>query len=427
MSPITAYRNLFALTGPLYVVTAFLGRLPLAMSQMGAMLLVSSSTGSYAAGGLTAGALAVANAFCSPLSGALADRWGQRPVVLVQSVAGGLGLVALVLLTQLDAPVPALVGAAAATGAFLPQIGPLARVRWRPITAGSGARQHRLVETAFSYEGAADEASFVLGPALLGLLVVIAAPGTGLLVAAALLVVFGCAFALHPTARLDPRRPPRRPPQRPAVDRRLRRAHGRPAAHRQRVRLGPDRHHGAGDRRGPGRDRRTRPRPPRRRQRRRRRRAGRGAGADRLPDPAAGLRHRAVRARGAAALGGFAGEPGRGGAAARLHRRALHDHHLHRRRARGPAAAGRRRHDAARRRHRSRVCRRLGPRGTARRRPRPPRGLRGDRLGDGPGPRAGRRASFRLLRRAVGRVTSTPGEPGDTTASAGGIAIPHPG
>ncbi len=202
MSPITAYRSLFALTGPLYVVTAFLGRLPLAMSQMGAMLLVSASTGSYAAGGLTAGALAVANAVGSPLAGALADRVGQRPVVLVQSVVGGAGLAALVLLAHLDAATPLLVGAAAATGVFLPQIGPLARVRWRPITAGSGSRQARLVDTAFSYEGAADEASFVLGPALLGLLVVLAAPGVGLLVAAALLVVFGCAFALHPTARL---------------------------------------------------------------------------------------------------------------------------------------------------------------------------------------------------------------------------------
>jgi MFS family permease len=202
VSPITAYRSLFALTGPLYVVTAFLGRLPLAMSQMGALLLVSGSTGSYAAGGLTAGALAVANAICSPLAGALADRLGQRPVVLVQSVVGGLGLGVLVLFAHLGAGTPALVGAAAATGAFLPQIGPLARVRWRPITAGSGAGQARLVDTAFSYEGAADEASFVLGPALLGVLVVLAAPGAGLLVAATLLVVFGCAFALHPTARL---------------------------------------------------------------------------------------------------------------------------------------------------------------------------------------------------------------------------------
>jgi predicted MFS family arabinose efflux permease len=78
----------------------------------------------------------------------------------------------------------------------------MARVRWRPLTAGQGALQPRLVSTAFSYEGAADEASFVLGPALLGVLVSVVAPGAGLVLAAALLLVFGTSFALHDSARL---------------------------------------------------------------------------------------------------------------------------------------------------------------------------------------------------------------------------------
>jgi MFS family permease len=202
VSPIASYRRLFRLAGPLYVVTAFLGRLPLAMSQMGVLLLVSSTTGSYAAGGLAAGSLAVANALGSPVGGSLADRYGQRPVVLVQSVVGGLGLLTIVALSEADVPSRTLVLAAAVTGLFLPQIGPLARVRWRPITAGTGARRDQLVATAFSYEGAADEATFVLGPMLLGLLIAVAAPGAGLVLAAVLLLVFGCAFALHPTARL---------------------------------------------------------------------------------------------------------------------------------------------------------------------------------------------------------------------------------
>ena len=202
VSPIASYRHLLHLAGPFYVVIAFVGRLPLAMSQMGALLLVSGTTGSYAAGGLAAGALAVANALCSPVAAVLSDRVGQRPVVLVQSVAGGLGLLALVVLAHRDASGSILAATAGLTGAFLPQIGPLARVRWRPITRHSGARQPRLVEAAFSYEGAADEATFVLGPALLGLLLIVADPGAGLVVASVLLMVFGSAFALHPTAGL---------------------------------------------------------------------------------------------------------------------------------------------------------------------------------------------------------------------------------
>ena len=96
MSPLASYKRLFDLAGAGYVLVAFLGRLPLAMSQLGALLLVSTATGSYGLGGLAAGALAVANALGAPVAGALADRVGQRPVVLVQSLLGATGLVALV-------------------------------------------------------------------------------------------------------------------------------------------------------------------------------------------------------------------------------------------------------------------------------------------------------------------------------------------
>ena len=201
MSPLSSYRRLLELVGPAYVLTAFLGRLPLAMSQLGTLLLVSTATGRYAAGGLAAGALAVANAVGAPVAGTLADRLGQRPIVLAQSLAGAAGLTSLVLLVHLHASSVVLVATAALAGLALPQIGPLARVRWRPITAGTGEHQRRLVDAAFSYEGAADEASFAVGPALIGLGAVAVSPSGGLLLAAVLLAVFGSAFALHPSGR----------------------------------------------------------------------------------------------------------------------------------------------------------------------------------------------------------------------------------
>jgi MFS family permease len=202
MSPIASYRRLFSLAGPLYVLVAFVGRLPLAMSQMGTLLLVAGTTGSYALGGGAAGALAVANAAGAPAAGALADRVGQRPVVLVQSVLGGVGLLVLVGLATGGATPAAVIAAAAAAGLAMPQIGPLARVRWRPMTRHQGEHQPRLMETAFSYEGAADEASFVLGPALIGVLAVVASPALAVSVAAVILLGFGTAFALHHTAAL---------------------------------------------------------------------------------------------------------------------------------------------------------------------------------------------------------------------------------
>src|SRR5690625_2428497 len=202
LSPIASSRRLLQLSGPSYVVVAFLGRIPLAMSQMGILLLVSDTTGRYGYGGLAAGAFAIANAIGAPVAGAIADRIGQRPVVLVQSTASGLGLVALVATTTAQAPIPAIVGLAVLAGLACPQVGPLARVRWRPITRPAGDEQARLVDAAFSYEGAADEASFVLGPTLVGLVGVLISPAGAIVVAAVMLVVFGGWFALHPTAEL---------------------------------------------------------------------------------------------------------------------------------------------------------------------------------------------------------------------------------
>ncbi|MDT0182853.1 MFS transporter [Microbacterium sp. ARD31] len=202
MSPLASYRRLLQLAGPTYVLVAFVGRLPLAMSQLGTLLLVATSSGSYGLGGLSAGALAVANAVGAPVAGTLADRVGQRHVVLAQSLLGAAGLAALVAVVRGDSSDVLVVLTAALTGLALPQVGPLARVRWRPLTRTTGAHQRRLVDAAFSYEGAADEASFAIGPALVGLSVAAFSPSGALLLAAGLLAVFGSLFALDPSARL---------------------------------------------------------------------------------------------------------------------------------------------------------------------------------------------------------------------------------
>lgn len=204
MSPVASYRQLFGLTGRTYIIVAFLARLPLAMSQMGVLLLIAHTTGSFGAGGATAGALAVANAVGAPLLGAASDRLGQRIVVLAQSVISAVGLVAVVVAADSGIPWGWAAVAAAVGGFFIPQAGPLARVRWRPIITSSGrpGSPVRLIDTAFSYEGSADEASFVLGPALVGSIAAVVDPGVGILTAAVLLAVFGTWFAIHPTARL---------------------------------------------------------------------------------------------------------------------------------------------------------------------------------------------------------------------------------
>lgn len=90
------YREVIGLTGPLLPGVSFLGRLPTATIQFGSVLLVARTNGSLAVAGLTGGALATGQVVCGRLVGRLADRHGQRTVVLGFSLANALAVIALV-------------------------------------------------------------------------------------------------------------------------------------------------------------------------------------------------------------------------------------------------------------------------------------------------------------------------------------------
>ncbi|MGK5553232.1 MFS transporter [Actinomadura kijaniata] len=188
------FRRVVALTGPFLPLVSFLARLPAAMGPIGSLLLVNAHSG-IATAGLVSGALALGQAGGGPVIGRLADRRGQRRVVLAASALNGTALAALVLAVQDGRPPLAQAALALAAGLSVPQIGPLTRSRLVPLAKGDP----RLTGAALSFDGTVDETSFVTGPALVGLLAVLD-PAVALLVAAALVVVFGTAFALHPTA-----------------------------------------------------------------------------------------------------------------------------------------------------------------------------------------------------------------------------------
>ncbi|QWA26449.1 MFS transporter [Streptomyces sp. JCM17656] len=190
---------MIGLTGPLLPVVSFPARLPTATIQFGSVLLVARTSGSLAAAGLTGGALAVGQVACGPLVGRLADRHGQRAVVLVLSLANALAIAGLVAgaLAGLATPVLVLLGACA--GATVPQIGPMARARLVALARRAGARD-ATVGAALSFESTLDEISFVLGPALVGLAAVTAHPAYALGGAAMLVATCGTGFALHRTA-----------------------------------------------------------------------------------------------------------------------------------------------------------------------------------------------------------------------------------
>lgn len=191
------------LAGRTFLPLGLLAKLPLAMGQLGVLLLVADRTGSYASGGLSAAAIGLGSAVGGPVTGALADRVGQRIVLVAGAVGYAVGVLSVVAITESTASLALLLPSAALAGLFAPQVGPLARVRWVALVGRAPAveRPHRLTQ-AFAVESATDEISFVAGPALVGLLAAAAAPRLGVLVTAALSLTVVVAFGLHPTAAL---------------------------------------------------------------------------------------------------------------------------------------------------------------------------------------------------------------------------------
>ncbi|MEW1638992.1 MFS transporter [Streptomyces sp. NPDC093801] len=209
VSALSTYRNVIALTGPLLPLVSFLARLPVAMSQFGSVLLVSATSGSLATAGIVGGTLSAGQVVCGPVLGRLADRHGQRPVVLVAAAVNAAATAALVAGALAGLPTAALAAVGAVAGASVPLIGPLARTRSVALAHRAKAPEG-VVGAVHSLEGTLDEVSFVLGPALVGLAALALHPAVALGGAAALVAVFGTAFALHPTTAVtagSPRRP----------------------------------------------------------------------------------------------------------------------------------------------------------------------------------------------------------------------------
>lgn len=173
-----------------FASAAGLGRLPLSMANLGTVLLVHHATGSYGVAGAVGATLTIAYAACAPRVAALADRFGQREVLLTFVGVNAAGFLGLVLCTGLHAPRVLLFASAFVTGGSFPPLGSLTRARWTALLAGTGE-----LGTAFALESAIDETIFTLGPMLATLLATAASPAAGLLVALVLAVTGTLAFA----------------------------------------------------------------------------------------------------------------------------------------------------------------------------------------------------------------------------------------
>ncbi|MFD9143423.1 MFS transporter [[Kitasatospora] papulosa] len=205
--PSNPYVRLLATPGArAFTAGNLLARLPMGMFSVSAVIMIAGAHGSYAlAGAVTATGLA-ATAVVAPWTARLVDRYGQARIAVPATAVAVLGSLALVLCVHHDAPVWTLFAAYAAT-ATTPNTGGMSRARWAHLHRGDPAALH----TANSFEQAADELCFMLGPVLAASLCGALFPEAGTLTGAILLMtgvlVFAAQRATEPPVTPDTRAP----------------------------------------------------------------------------------------------------------------------------------------------------------------------------------------------------------------------------
>ncbi|MDO0927476.1 MFS transporter [Streptomyces sp. TG1A-8] len=196
-----AYRRLFALPGTLaFTAGNLLARLPMGMFGISAVVMIAGSRGSYAlAGTVTATGLA-ASGVAGPRIARLVDRYGQARVAVPAALVAVLGSAALLLCVRCGAPDWTLFAAYAATAAT-PNMGGMSRARWAHLLRDDPGALH----TANSFEQAADELCFMLGPVLASFLTGSLFPEAGTLAGAALLLAGALLFSAQRVTEPPPR------------------------------------------------------------------------------------------------------------------------------------------------------------------------------------------------------------------------------
>ncbi|MFF8472908.1 MFS transporter [Streptomyces sp. NPDC015414] len=203
------YRALFSRPGTrAFTAGNLVARLPMGMFGVSAVVMIAGARGSYAlAGAVTAAGLA-ATGVAGPWIARLVDRHGQARVAVPATLTAVLGSLALLLCVRFGAPDWTLFASYAATAAT-PNIGGLSRARWAHLLRDDPAALH----TANSFEQAADELCFMLGPVLAAFLTGTFFPEAGTLAGSVLLLAGMLLFSAQrateppPSARSKARSP----------------------------------------------------------------------------------------------------------------------------------------------------------------------------------------------------------------------------
>jgi MFS family permease len=135
-----------------------IARLPMGALSLLAILRTHEITGSFAKGGLVAGAYTLALGISNPALARLVDRTGQTRVLRAGALVASAAVTAFALLPA-GAPLGAMVGCAIVAGSAQPPVGACMRALW-PTLAPTADQRH----AAYALEGVAMEVIYISGP-----------------------------------------------------------------------------------------------------------------------------------------------------------------------------------------------------------------------------------------------------------------------
>jgi predicted MFS family arabinose efflux permease len=189
-------RSLLTTPGvPRVFAASLVARLPAATIELLLVLRVRELGGSYAAGGIAAGACALGFAAGAPVVGRAVDARGQTRILAICTAITVAALAALALVPA-GTPLAVVVALAGVTGAAHPPLSACMRALWPRLVPDRGA-QH----AAYALEAAALELVFVIGPAVVAGVVAARSPALALALCALLLAGGSAAFAADRASR----------------------------------------------------------------------------------------------------------------------------------------------------------------------------------------------------------------------------------
>ena len=200
----SAYTTLFRTPGAMkFSISGLIGRMPISMDSLALIFIVVAVSDSYALAGALSAVASIVISIANPFWSRLADRIGQRKMLIRVVPIKIIGLSLFIALVMNGAPVWTWFVSIIVAELAAINTGGLVRRRWLHVlspdksTTAEDETDKHVVNTAYSYEALMDEVVFIVGPITATACATSIAPAAGLIAGMILMSIGLPLFAMQ--------------------------------------------------------------------------------------------------------------------------------------------------------------------------------------------------------------------------------------